>query len=73
MNQKCFALIEENQCDILTVEICPGSTCAFYKTIEQQNESCKKVYARLASLSNKKQIKIALKYYMGQIPWQEEH
>ena len=70
MNHKCFALTAENQCDALTVETCPGSMCSFYKTVEQQNESCRKANARLASLSKEKQIKIALKYYNGQIPWQ---
>ena len=73
MNHKCFALTEENQCDALAVETCSGSMCSFYKTVEQQNESCKKVYARLANLSIEKQIKIAIEYYMGQMPWQEEH
>ena len=71
MNHKCFALTEENQCDTLTVETCRGSACSFYKTIEQENESSKKVYDRLVRLSKEAQIKIALKYYSGQIPWQE--
>lgn len=73
MNHKCFALTEENQCDALAVETCSGSMCSFYKTVEQQNESCGKVNAILVSLSKEKQIEIAKKYHMGQMPWQEEH
>ena len=73
MNHKCFALTEDNQCDTLAVETCHGSACSFYKTIEQETESGKKAYDRLASLSKEDQIKIALKYYNGQIPWQETH
>ena len=71
MDHKCFALTEESQCNALTVETCTGSTCCFYKTTEEQNESCKKADDRLASLSKDQQSHIALKYYKGRMPWQK--
>ena len=71
MDRKCFALSEENQCNALTVETCPGSTCSFYNTNEQHNESCKKAEDRLAGLNKDRQRYIADKYFKGQMPWQE--
>ena len=70
MDHKCFARIEENQCNALAVETCTGNTCSFYKTNEQHNESCKKADARLAGLNKERQRYIGDKYFKGQMTWQ---
>ena len=69
MSNRCFALSENNHCRILTVVKCPGSTCSFYKTPEQAEESCRKANARLASLDKVYQKHIADTYYHGKMPW----
>jgi hypothetical protein len=48
---------------------CPGSTCSFYKTPEQAEESRRKANARLASLDKAYQKHIADTYYCGKMPW----
>ena len=69
MDHNCFALKEDSSCNALSVEECIGSTCSFYKTIEQYNESCKNADARVASLNEEKQRELAVKYYNGKMPW----
>lgn len=67
---KCFALKNNNYCNILTVEKCTGySNCSFFKTEEQAEESNKKANARLASLDKLQQKHISEKYYKGKMPW----
>ena len=45
--------------------------CSFYKTEDEQEESRKKVYTRLASLDKEVQRNIADTYYYGKYPWLE--
>lgn len=71
MTDRCFALSSNNRCRILTVLKCPGSSCIFFKTREQAEESHRKANARLASLDKEYQKHIADTYYHGKMPWLE--
>lgn len=71
MDDRCFALSNQNRCTVLTVAKCPGSSCPFFKTPEQAMESKRKAYARLASLDKAHQKHIADTYYHGNMPWLE--
>lgn len=69
MQERCFALNENNRCKALRVSKCPGSSCAFYKTPREAMETMAKAYARLASLNKAQQKHIADTYYQGKMPW----
>ncbi|MBT9142318.1 MAG: hypothetical protein DDT29_00712 [Dehalococcoidia bacterium] len=64
---ECYAVLPKGGCKILKVKTCKG--CAFFRTREQNENSRKAVFARLASLENIQQFYIADKYHGGKMPW----
>lgn len=70
MKNNCFAF-KNKKCRILTEPRCNYENCSFYKTEDEQEESRKKVYTRLASLDKEVQRNIADTYYYGKYPWLE--
>lgn len=67
----CSALSERGRCARLTLYTCQGEGCTFRRNHEEDIESLKNAYKRLASLSSYMQIYIAKKYYGGAMPWNE--
>lgn len=68
MNNNCFAY-KNKRCKALDRMLCADNNCQFYKTEEEQKESLKKAYARLASLDKAEQKYISDNYYKGKYPW----
>jgi hypothetical protein len=71
MDKTCFAYCENTVCVALKVKACPGDRCPFFMTTEQQEESRKKAYKRLACMDKATQRSIASTYYHGKMPWLE--
>ena len=65
----CTNLTEYCKCKGLNFFRCEGKDCVFLKSIEQQEDSIKQVYRRLASLDETTQQKISDKCYNGKRPW----
>ena len=65
----CFAMKEDENCNILRCGKCQGETCHFHKTHEEQAQSLEKVNERLRSLPGYQQEAIADKYYGGVRKW----
>lgn len=61
----CEGLLENGKCKWLHIPACVGSTCSYYKNMYSIN----KTQARLRSLDEETQEKIAQKYYSGSRPW----
>ncbi len=64
---KCFAheKLESGRgfvCTALNVDVCPGKTCAFFKTDKQVAEEREKVAARLSKLPEEQRARIKKKY-----------
>lgn len=68
MNKNCFAN-KSNRCKILNHMQCANTTCSFFKTEDEQEESLNKAYTRIASLDKAIQKSIADTYYNGKMPW----
>lgn len=65
----CFGMKENGKCTVLSGGICMGTSCGFYKTREEQQESVKKANERLRKLPEHKQEDIAERYYGGKRGW----
>jgi len=63
----CEGLLENGTCSWLRVPVCGGSDCRYYN----ESASLKKAQARLRSLDEEDQERIARKYYGGTRPWLE--
>ena len=63
----CEALMENGKCACLRVPSCLGKGCAFF----HPRDSDKKTFARLRTLDDKAQARIAEKYCDGHRPWME--
>ena len=61
----CAGLLESGKCRWLRVEECAGENCAYYREVSSQA----KAEARLCSLDEETQERIAKKYYGGFRPW----
>lgn len=68
MNKNCFAN-KNNRCKILNSIQCAKTTCSFFKTEEEQEESLNKANAHITSLDKAIQNSIADTYYNGKMPW----
>lgn len=71
MDNTCFAQSGKSTCAALTVKKCRGYLCPFFKTAEEDKESQRKAYKRLAGLDKATQVSIASAYYGGKMPWLE--
>lgn len=71
MNDKCFAHNEQKSCGILTVPVCPGEACPFYKSRGELKKERHMANRRLASLDAMEQRYIADKYFDGKMLWLE--
>ena len=68
MNEKCFAM-NRGTCRALTCN-CPGyAACGFYKPRWKLEKEQRLVNRRLSRMPIQKQMKIAEKYYKGEMPW----
>lgn len=65
----CINKVRKNKCKKLIVDICLGDKCSFRQTENQEKESRKVVFKRLATLDRDLQLYIADKYYGGDMPW----
>lgn len=61
----CEGLIENGKCKWLQITACVGANCSYYKNMNSLDRS----QARLRSLDEETQEKIARKYYSGLRPW----
>jgi len=68
----CHGLSEHGKCMWLTLSYCKGVDCTFMKIKETYVSSLKKAQERLSTLDEKKQARIAQKYYDGKRPWKQE-
>jgi len=63
----CEGLLENGKCKWLTVPKCIGAKCSYC----QEAGTLDKTYARLRSLDEVIQDRIAKKYYGGSRPWEK--
>ncbi|GHU78779.1 hypothetical protein FACS1894191_0170 [Clostridia bacterium] len=63
---ECKWLRDNGKCNFLKGEACTGKKCSFR---QKENISMEKAYARLRSLDEETQRRIAQKYYNGSRPW----
>lgn len=68
----CIALSETGKCKWLGIIQCKGKECTFQKTEEDICQEKKHVLKRIAELEERKQVRIAQRYYRGNRPWNEE-
>ena len=61
----CAGLLENGKCRWLQITECVGENCAYYREVSSQG----KAEARLCSLDEDTQERIAKKYYGGFRPW----
>lgn len=64
----CFAM-KDDKCTVLSGGICKGTSCGFYKTMEEHHQSIQKADERLRSLPDYQQKDIADRYYGGVRKW----
>jgi len=67
----CSALTTRGRCTRLTLSICQGEGCTFRRSCEEDINSLENAYKRLAALDLPLQLRIAKRYYGGQMPWSE--
>ncbi|MBL4937600.1 hypothetical protein JK636_17940 [Clostridium sp. YIM B02515] len=67
----CSALTTRGRCTRLTLSICQGEGCTFKHSCEEDINSFEYAYKRLAALDLSLQIRIANRYYGGEMPWSE--
>jgi len=71
--EKCFAINTKGKCGARSGGSCPGyENCPLYKPNWLQRLDLKRAHARLRTLPEGKQSKIAEKYYYGKMPWRGE-
>ena len=71
MSEKCFGRRKKGKCGVLTVN-CPGyAACKFYKPIWRWKQDEAKHARQLQRLPKETQEYIAVKYYGGQMPWDD--
>jgi len=61
----CAGLLENGSCRWLQISVCIGEKCTFNKRVKSQDRA----EARLCSLDEETQERIANKYYGGFRPW----
>ena len=64
----CIHLDERFRCRILRVDKCPKE-CSFCQNHTQRVESDKRWFAQMNTISEERQIQIAMSYYGGKMPW----
>ena len=77
--EPCFAYIPADRagggypnCTALT-DMCPGfDKCAFYKSVSRHKSDREQAYGLISRKPYKEQRIIALKYYLGKMPWTKE-
>ena len=67
--ENCSSFLGGYRCKKLTVKICIGEDCAFYKTADEAKTSKEKANKRLRSLPKIDQQYIADKYHNGKMIW----
>ena len=78
--EACFAYIPADRagggypnCMALT-DMCPGfDKCAFYKSVSRNRADREKAYDLIRRKPYKEQRIIALKYYLGKMPWRKDN
>ena len=65
----CIYLTERLGCSRLALSGCKGAGCTFCQSREEQDASRRRAEARLASLDEALQQRIAAKYYCGKRIW----
>ena len=69
--EECFAM-KYVECRALEGK-CPGAiNCPFFRTRADVDESQRRAYERIARKPEYVQIGISVKYYGGQMPWQND-
>ena len=63
----CGGLMGNGRCKWLHIPSCEGPKCSYYKNLNSQDKS----QARLRSLDEDTQERIAQKYYNGSRPWMD--
>ncbi len=66
---ECIWLLEDSVCELMKSCRCRGERCTFRRTAAQSHEANAAWKARMLSLSEEQQLKIAKKYYGGNMPW----
>lgn len=65
----CAGLSVSGRCTKLNISNCQGEKCTFKQTREEEIDSLRNAYQRLAGLKMDVQYYIANRYYGGQMPW----
>ena len=66
---ECIWLLDDSVCELMKSSRCRGENCTFRRTAVQSQQANAVWQARMASLSEEQQSKIAKKYYGGNMPW----